>query len=482
MPSNLLFIMSDEHNPRIQGAAGNKIVHTPHLDRLAARGLRFTDAVCNSPICVPSRASFATGRYVHEIGYWDNAHPYDGQAVGWGHRLIAAGHQVVSIGKLHYRREGDPNGFSREIMPLHVVDGIGDVLGSIRPDMPIRESVRDLAEELGPGESSYAKYDRDITAAAIKWLSEDAPKHRDRPWVLFVSLIEPHFPLIAPPEFYKLYADTKFPLPAMYAAGERPDHPFIQAMRRCMNYDSHFGPETVQRALANYYGMVSHLDDLIGRILGTLDRNGLADTTRVIYTSDHGDNLGTRGMWGKSTMFKESVGVPLIMAGPGVPQNTTCDRPVSLVDCHPTILQTCGHELTAEDRERPGSSLLDIAKGDVGERVVLAEYHAVGAVTGSFMIRTGRWKYIHYVGMPPMLFDIVADPEERHDLGRDPRYASDVARCEKALRSVVNPEEVTARALKDQAAKVAEHGGPEAVMRRGTFGRSPIPGEAPVYR
>jgi choline-sulfatase len=482
MPSNLLFIMSDEHNPRILGAAGNSLARTPNLDKLAARGLRFTDAVCNSPICVPSRASFATGRYVHEIGFWDNAHPYDGSVTGWGHRLIAAGHQVVSIGKLHYRREGDPNGFSREIMPLHVVDGVGDLLGSIRPHMPIREAVRELSDELGPGESSYASYDRDITDAATNWLHGEARTYQDKPWVLFVSLVEPHFPLVAPPEFYELYAKTKFPLPAMYAPGERPDHPFVHAMRRCMNYDSHFTPEKLQRALANYYGMVSHLDHLIGRILGALDGSGLAGSTRVIYTSDHGDNLGTRGLWGKSTMFKESVGVPLIVAGPGVPRGETCDKPVSLVDCHPTILQCTGLKPDAEDRKRPGASLLDIAKGDIGERVVLSEYHAVGAITGSFMIRTGRWKYIHYVGMPPMLFDVVADPEERHDLGRDPRYAADVASCETALRSIVDPEEVTARALRDQAQKVAAHGGTEAVIRRGTFGRSPIPGEEAVYR
>jgi choline-sulfatase len=482
MPSNLLVIMSDEHNPRILGAAGNPIIRSPNLDRLAARGLSFSDAVCNSPICVPSRASFATGRYVHEIGYWDNAHPYDGRITGWGHRLIASGHQVVSIGKLHYRREGDPNGFSREIMPLHVVDGVGDLLGSVRPDLPVRESVRDLAAELGPGESSYARYDRDIADAAIAWLNRDALRHRDKPWVLFVSLVEPHFPLIAPPEFYELYAATRFPPPAMYGAGERPDHPFIQAMRRCMNYDSHFTPAIVQRALANYYGMVSHLDQLIGRVLAALDSSGLAGTTRVIYTSDHGDNLGARGLWGKSTLFRESVGVPLIIAGPGVPQGATCDRPVSLVDCHQTILETAGLELTAEDRERPGHSLLDIARGDIGERAVLSEYHAVGAVTGCFMIRTGRWKYIHYVDMPPMLFDVVADPEERRDLGRDPRHAADVAACEKVLRSVVDPEEISARALRDQAAKIAAHGGRDAVIRRGTFGRSPVPGEAPVYR
>ena len=131
-PSNLLLIMSDEHNRRIMGCAGHQMVRTPHMDGLAARGVRFTDAYCNSPICVPSRASFATGRHVHQIGFWDNAIPYDGSVPSWGHRLTAAGHVATSIGKLHFRSADDNNGFTEEIMPLHVVDGVGDLLGLIR--------------------------------------------------------------------------------------------------------------------------------------------------------------------------------------------------------------------------------------------------------------------------------------------------------------------------------------------------------------
>ena len=135
-PRNMLFIMSDEHSRRVLGCYGHDMIRTPNLDRLAARGVRFTDAYCNSPICVPSRASFATGRYVHQIRFWDNAFPYDGGVPSWGHRLIAAGHRSVSIGKLHYRSIEDDNGFDEEVMPLHVVDGVGDLLGMIRDDLP----------------------------------------------------------------------------------------------------------------------------------------------------------------------------------------------------------------------------------------------------------------------------------------------------------------------------------------------------------
>ena len=110
-PTNVVVVMSDEHSRRVLGCYGHSMIRTPHLDELAARGVRFSDAYCNVPICVPSRACFATGRYIHQIGFWDNAIPYDGSVPSWGHRLIANGHRSVSIGKLHYRSTDDDNGF-----------------------------------------------------------------------------------------------------------------------------------------------------------------------------------------------------------------------------------------------------------------------------------------------------------------------------------------------------------------------------------
>src|SRR4051812_21763781 len=197
-PKNLLVIMSDEHNPRVLGAAGHALARTPHLDRLSGRGTRFTAAYCTSPICVPSRAGFATGKYPHEIGYWDNADPYDGAVVSWHRVLRDAGHRVVSIGKLHFRgKAGDDHGFSDELLAMHVIDGIGDVKGLVRENIPRRNGYDKLAKLAGPGESPYTRYDRDIAARAQKWLREEAGQHR-QPWALFVSFVCPHFPLVAP--------------------------------------------------------------------------------------------------------------------------------------------------------------------------------------------------------------------------------------------------------------------------------------------
>lgn len=480
-PTNVLVVMSDEHSRRVLGCYGHPMIRTPHLDRLAARGVRFSDAYCNVPICVPSRACFATGRYVHQIGFWDNAIPYDGSVPSWGHRLIANGHRSVSIGKLHYRSTEDDNGFDEEIMPLHVVDGVGDLLGLIRDDLPVRTAALQLADEAGPGDSSYQRYDDDITAAAQRWLRHEAPKHRDRPWVLFVSLVCPHFPLKSREAFYRLYPEDAVPWPALYAQSERPNHPYIAALRHCMVYDEAFDEAKVRRAIAAYFGMVTFVDDNVGRMLSALEETGLARETRVIYTSDHGDNLGTRGLWGKSTMYEESAGVPLIMAGPDVPAGTVCREPVTLVDCFPTILEAAGVPPHPEDRDLSGHSLFDLARGVAPRRTVLCEYHAAGGATGAFMTRHGPFKFVHYVGMPPMLFDLRRDPQERNDRGTDPGYQGLIRDCLDDLRHIVDPEAVDRRARADQQARIAEFGGREAILARGSFGHSPVPGEKAVY-
>ena len=204
-PTNVLVLMSDEHNARMLGSSGHSIVQTPNLDALAARGTRFSTAYCNSPICVPSRASFATGRYVHQIGAWDNAAPYTGiTCQSWGHRLGDSGVPVTTIGKLHYRNSSDDVGFSDQRVPMHVMDGKGDLFGCLRNDMHPTRYQLEHVDEAGAGDSEYLRYDTAIASEAVRWLHEEAGS-RSTPWCLFVSLTLPHFPLIAPARHVDLY-------------------------------------------------------------------------------------------------------------------------------------------------------------------------------------------------------------------------------------------------------------------------------------
>ncbi len=480
-PRNLLFIMSDEHSRRVLGCYGHTMIKTPNLDGLAARGVRFTDAYCNSPICVPSRASFHTGRYPHQNRFWDNGMPYDGSIPSWGHRLTQGGHHATSIGKLHFRSTDDNNGFSEEIMPLHVVDGVGDALGMIRRPLPVRKAAMKLANDAGRGDSDYQRYDDNITAAAENWLRQQGSVKTDKPWVLFVSLVCPHFPLIARPEWYDLYDENKVPRPALYDAADRSDHPYVAAIRECQIYDKGFDEQKLRKAITAYFGLVSFVDHNVGRLLNALEETHLTTETRVIYTSDHGDNLGTRGLWGKSTMYEESAGVPMIMAGPEVAEGIVFQEPVTLVDCFPTILDCVGQKKQKDDVDLPGTSLFDIVRGAGQRRTVMSEYHASGAATGVFMIRKGRFKYVHYVGMPPQLFDLDADPQETNDLGQNADYRGVLKDCEAALRRVVDPEAADRQAFADQETRLAALGGREAVLARGGFLFSPVPGTKPVY-
>ena len=248
-----------------------------------------------------------------------------------------------------------------------------------------------------------------------------------------------------------------------------------------MCFDEPFDAPMVRRAITAYMGLVTFLDDNVGKILRALEDTGLAETTRVVYSSDHGDNLGTRGKWGKSTMYEESAGIPMILAGADVPQGNVCATPVSLVDGFQTFIHALGAQSDPRDAGLPGHSLLDIAQGYVPKRTILSEYHAAGAMTGAYMIRHRQYKYIHYVGLPPMLFDLETDPFERSDLGRDPAYAAVVRECEAKLREIVDPEAADAAARAEQHAHIEKHGGRDAILKRGTFRYSPPPGAKPAY-
>ncbi len=480
-PTNTIFILSDEHNKRVLGCYGHPMIQTPNLDKLAARGTRFTNAYTNCPICVPARASFATGRYVHDHRCWDNAIAYEGKQPSWGHRLMEQGHHVVSIGKLHYASGNDVkrNGFDEEIQPMHIVNGVGDLLGLIRDELPCRKGAANLGPEAGPGESDYTRYDRAIADETVKWLTQAAPQHTNKPWAMYVGFVAPHFPLIAPQEFYDRYPVNQVPFPDMYATAQRPRHPFTDAMRKSMCYDDSFDEPMVRRAIAAYFGLTTFMDSNVGRILKALESLGMLDNTRIVYTSDHGDNLGTRGMWGKSTMYEESAGIPMIMAGPDIPAGRVCDTPVTLADGFPTYVQSVGAKLAPADTSLPGVSLIDIANGLAPQRTILSEYHAAASVTGTSMIRcgeNGRYKYVHYVGLPPMLFDLKTDPYERNDLGRNAQYASVIAECEGVLRKVVNPDAADRNARADQSEAIAKNGGKDAILGLGTFRYSPPPG------
>lgn len=471
---NVLLILSDEQDAHALSCAGHPWVRTPNLDRLAAQGTRFTQALTPSPICVPARACLATGRWVHRNACWDNAIAYAGQPRGWAHDLRDAGWRVESIGKLHYRDALCDTGFAAQHEPLHIAGGIGQVWGSVRDPLPVARRSVHLFDRLGPGHSEYNAYDERVADRAVHWLAERGRERATAPWLLFVGFVAPHFPLVVPPRWLEGIDIDRLPLARQHPDRGYSRHPWVQRHVDMTDPDAELGSDDRRRlALACYLGLVAFLDHQVGRVLDVLEAAGLADDTLVLFSSDHGDNQGARGLWNKSTLYREALNVPLILRGPGVPSGRVCSTNVNLVDVAPTVLRAAG--LPVPD-DLPGAALQDLATmPDDAGRIGFSEYHAVGSPSAAYAIWQGRWAYHHYVGHAPELFDRAADPEQLQDLAAETTHAHVVAQMEALLRSRLDPEAVDHRAKADQAALLARFGGPQAALSVGTPGASPVP-------
>lgn len=468
-PTNLVVIMADEHNAEMFGFRGRSIVQTPNIDALARSGTVFDNVYTPSPLCVPARSAFATGREVDRIGAWCNATAYTGEPESWHRRLREAGHHSRSIGKLHFRgAEGDDNGFSVSEVPMNIVGGVGDALGLIRSRTVTRGAADKMARLAGPGNSRYLDYDREISARSQIWLREEAPGMTEKPWVLFVSFVSPHFPLTAPPEHYYRYRFEDIQMPKLYDEARRPRHPYLEDYRSTFAYHEHFRTQDdVKRAIAGYMGLCSFIDEQVGHIVRSIEEAGLMDNTRIVYTSDHGDNLGTRGLWGKSNMYEESVKIPLIVSGPDIPAGETRHECRSLIDLSRFVLDSAGCDSS-------GFGNVDLFSS--GDPPVISQYHGTGSRSGAFMLRTGRWKYVEYALYEPQLFDLEADPEELNDLGADRQYDQIVQACATMLRERIDPLDAHEAALRDQRQRIDELGGEQAIIDRGDYGFSPPPG------
>ena len=337
---------------------------------------------------------------------------------------------------------------------MHVKEGVGDLYGSLRPDVPRQRNYLNTAANPRVGESEYMRYDAATTPQAIDWLATEAQQHNS-PWCLWVSYTLPHSPFVASAEDVARYPLQDLELPVNFRSTDWPRHPHVDYIReqRIQSPDEELDERLVRRTIATYLAMCTYLDRQIGAVLAALIECGLYDSTRVIYTSDHGEMLGDHGMWGKNLMYEGASAVPFLMAGPDIAPGRVIHQPVSLVDLFPTIVGGMGAPLTEADADLPGTSLWPAAQGDpLPERTIFSEYHASGCREAMYMLRDATHKYVHHVGDPPQLFDLTVDPTETCDLAGDSQLTPLKERFERQLRSIVDPETMDSAAKADQGA------------------------------
>jgi len=434
---NVLVIMSDEHDPAITGCYRNRTVRTPNLDRLAGRGVTFDCAYTNSPLCVPSRLAFTAGKYISRIGAWSNNCWLPSADYPSLPRIMnAAGYESFLCGKQHYDRTRR-YGFT-EIggdMNRHFKTGRGGRRRADATNVNVRSRDQRF-KDFRPGEdSSILKHDRQVTTGVVDFLSKR--KRTDKPFFMFAGYLAPHFPLIVPESYWDPYKG-KVPMPVLppgHVASQPLNYHHLRRGFGVVETD----PKVVRAGRELYYGLTQWLDDQIGKVLGALGKSGLADETIVVYTTDHGENLGEHALWWKNCMYEHAARVPMIVSWPerwagGQRRTGAC----SMVDLVQTIAEIGGADVPGDWNGDSLCGCLDDGRAKWKD-IAVSEYYAHNIASGFAMLRSGDHKYVHHTRMDDThgpereLYDLAKDPDEFANLASRQDQASRIDRMHAAL-------------------------------------------------
>lgn len=480
---NILFIMYDQLRFDYLSCAGHPHLSTPNFDRVAAKGVRFTNAFCQSPVCGSSRMSFYTGRYASSHGAQWNGFPLRVGEHTLGDHLRKAGMDAWLIGKTHMN--ADAEGMARlGLAPDSVIGARQSECGFdvwVRDDGLWGEGPDGFYDEKRSPYNEYLKskgYDgenpcSDYANAGVTegektsgWMFENADQpanireedsetpwltsetlkfmaQAEKPWCAHVSYIKPHWPYIVPAPYHDMFGPEHVPA-ATRADVERDDPQPVYGAFMGNKIAQAFQQDDVrQKVIPAYMGLIKQCDDQLGRILDHLEETGEIANTMIVLTSDHGDYLGDHWLGEKDLFHNPSVKIPMIIYDPrreaDATRGTTCDALVEAIDLAPTFLETAGGAEAGHILE--GRSLTPWLRGETPDwrEYAISEYdYSVTPMRAGlgvsardarlFMVFDGRFKLIHAEGgMRPMLFDLETDPDEFHDLAKADAHAEVIA-------------------------------------------------------
>jgi len=438
---NVLFVMADQLAAGVLASYGGS-ADAPNLGSLAAEGVVFERAYCNSPLCTPSRSSLMTGQLPSRNGVYDNGAELPASTPSMAHYLRSAGYFTCLAGKMHFVGPDQLHGFEERITTDIYPAGLHWTPDWRRPLEERLPWYHDMSSVLEAGISEATlqlDFDEDVAHSVVRKIYDLARSADDRPFFLVASFSHPHDPFEAPHAYWDRYDDGDLPVVRAVA-----DDPHSRRLRTMCETDRHdISEELIRRARHGYYALVSYVDDKLGQLLAALEATGLRDDTIVVFASDHGELLGERGLWYKMSFFEPSALVPLIVHAPGRFEPGRVAQPVSLVDLLPTFVEVAASPSESKLQSATwspaapldGLSLVPLLLGDAGgPDQVVAEYLAEGVFAPLVMIRRGAYKLVHCPDDPDQLFDLDADPHELTNLAEaEPELAASL-RAEVAAR------------------------------------------------
>lgn len=415
---NILFIMADQmaapilplHDPASP-------IKMPNLARLAEGAVVFDAAYCNSPLCAPSRFSLVSGRLPSKIGAYDNAADFPADVPTYAHYLRRLGYRTALSGKMHFCGPDQLHGYEERLTSDIYPADYGWAVNWDAPEERL-SWYHNMSSVLQAGpcvRSNQLDFDEEVVFKAQQYLYDHVRMTPDRPFCLTVSMTHPHDPYTIPQAFWDLYQGVEIPLPGRTIDQAEQD-PHSQRLLKVIDLWGKSLPEAkIKDARRAYFGACSYIDANIGKLLKTLEDCDLAEDTLIVFSGDHGDMLGERGLWYKMHWFEMAARVPLLVHAPRRFPARRVGQAVSTMDLLPTLVELAGGTLEA-GLELDGRSLLPHLEGRQGHDEVIGEYMAEGTTSPLMMIRRGAWKFIYSEQDPLLLFDLGNDPQELENL------------------------------------------------------------------
>ncbi len=460
---NILLIQADQLAANALSTYGNATVKDPNIRALADEGVVFGNCYCNLPMCGPSRASMHAGRMPFAMGMYDNANEFHADIPTFCHYLRGMGYRSELSGKMHFVGPDQMHGYEKrhttEIYPANFAWTVDWSKG--REYRPTNLTMAPIVESGPAVRTLQMDYDDEVAFHGKQALYDLARKGDDRPFQLTISFTSPHSPFVIGQEYWDRYDHDAIESPAVPPlALDDMDHlsrnlHFCQARDKFTVTDDHR-----RMARHGYYGMISYIDDKVGEIMQVLRDTGLSDDTIVVFTADHGEMMGERGMWFKQHFFEWAARIPFIVWAPERFKPGRVSQNISLIDMMPTFLDlAAGGEFTDYAAPCDGNSLVPALEGHAEQLsdVVISEFAADGSTGPSRMVKKGKWKLMWLEGRDTLLYDLEADPLELTNLSGTP----EVAEIEREMTDILfdgwDPEALYSEIRATQTRRLAIH-------------------------